>query len=279
MSMNVNGAGKDPSVELALTNLGTAGAGKSEVEFKDTALGPVLSGNGVTVVLPSDLQEMLAKYGLEHDDQRRDLLQCKLASALTMMLAGMQIFNAQQQAVLENIAKCEEEIDRIKGGTNVLAESEALAGLDLSLDPEIIAMQIEIDKINQMIESLKETPEEKRTQEQKDELAKAEQEKADREKALKAKSDEKLINAIKTKEAGLFAQLSSDCVSALFSVLATVAALARKELAENSDVTDLTKMLDGAEQLAIALGKERPDELAEFNAMMEQLNAKRVTMA
>lgn len=285
MSMNVNGAGKDLSVELALTNLGTAGAGKSAVEIKDTALGPVISGNGVTVVLPSDLQEMLAKMGLERDDQRRDLLAMKLSSALSMMLGSMQLFNAQQQAALEGIAACEKELERIEGGVllddgklNGGVDTDALAALGIALDPEIVAIQLEIQKLDQMIESMKQTPEDKRTEEEKQKLAKDEQDKADQEKALQEKTD-KLIDAIKSVESNLFKQLSTDCVSALFSALATVAALARKELAENSDVTDLTKMLDGAEQLAIALGAERPDELAEFNAMMEQLNANRVTMA
>ena len=285
MSMNVNGAGKDPSVELALANLGTASAGLAQVEVKDTALGPVLSGNGVTVVLPSDLQLMLAKMGIERDDQRRDLLAMKLSSALSMMLGSMQLFNEQQQAVLKSITECEKELERVKGGVLLNGgnpdggiDTDALAALGITLDPEIVRIQVEIQKLDQMIESLKQTPEEQRTEEQRKQLAEAEQDKADQEKALKDKTD-RLIDAIKATEAHLFSQLSSDCVSALFSALATVSALARKELAENSDVTDLAKLLDGAEQLALALGANRPDELAEFNAMMEQLNAKRVTMA
>ena len=279
MSMNVNGAGKDLSVELALANLGTASAGLAQVEVKDTALGPVLSGNGVTVVLPSDLQMMLQKMGLEREDQRRDLLEMKLSSALAMMLGSTQLFNEQQQAVLEGIAKCEKELERVKGG-GMLGETDAqeLAAIGIALDPEIVAIQVEIRKLDQMIESLKQTPEEQRTEEQKQRLAKDEQDKADREKTLKAKTDN-LIKAIKEMEANLFSQLSSDSVSALFSALSTIAALARKELAEGSGETELTLLLDGAEQLALALGVNRPDELAEFNAMMEQLNAKRVTMA
>ena len=279
MSMNVNGAGKDPSIEFSMSGLGAASPGLAQVEVEDNALGPLLIGNGVTVVLPSDLQMMLQKMGLEREDQRRDLLEMKLSSALAMMLGSTQLFNEQQQAVLEGIAKCEKELDRVKGG-GMLGETDAqeLASIGIALDPEIVAIQVEIQKLDQMIESLKQTPEEQRTEEQKQKLAKDEQDKADQEKALKEKTD-KLIDAIKAKEANLFSQLSSDSVSALFSALSTIAALARKELAEGSGETELTLLLDGAEQLALALGANRPDELAEFNAMMEQLNAKRVTMA
>lgn len=285
MSMNVNGAGKDLNVELSLTDLGTASAGKSAVEIKDTALGPVLYGDNLTVVLPSDLQEMLAKMGVERDDERRDLLTLKLSSALAMMIGGMQIFNEQQQAVLRKITECEKELERVKGGVllnggdaNGGIDTDALAALGITLDPEIVRIQVDIQKLEQMIESLKQTPEEKRTEEQRKQLAEAEKAKADKSKALQEKTD-KLIDAIKATRSHLFSQLSSDNVTALFSALSTVAALARRELAEGSAVTDPTLLLDGAEQLALALGANRPDELAEFNAMMQQLNAKRVTMA
>ena len=271
--MNVTDRRIDPDLGgLAQPGLEGAPVGGRRDGARQIARGVgVLGDSALKVVSTMDLEKLMSMLGIDYGEERRDLLQQRLAGVLTMMLGQMQIADARQLEILKSLAEWEKKLDELK-----ILRDAAVRGLES--DPLVVAMQIEIEKLNRIINSMKTTPEER---------AKALREKAALEKRrdarlreLEAKSAEiqkidKAISAVRATQAGLVRQLSTDGIRALFSALSAMTSMARKALAENPADGNPAQLLDGAEQLAILLGETRPDEMARFNQMVDELAARR----
>lgn len=228
----------------------------------------VLGGPALNVVSTMDLAKLLAQLGLKDEEQRHDLMQQRLSNALTIMLGQLQIVGDRQQQIVNDINDCEKKIKEL--------ETDKLAALhELENDPEVIRIQIEIEKLNQMINSLKTTPEERKAaQERKEKLEKQLAAKVQA-KEDRVKADDARIAELRSRESSLIGSLNPGSVQAIFSAISAAESMARRRLADDPKDQDATLALSGAENLAVLLGKSKPDELAKFNRMLEDLAVRR----
>lgn len=267
----------DKRVDLDIGNLAQpplegAPLGAQRDDVKQVARGTtLLGGSSLNVVAPMDLAKLLAKLGIETEDQRQQFMQQRLSSALTMIIGQMQITNEQQKKLVNDLADLEKKIKDLEADKSV-----AEKGLkDLEKDPEVIRIKLEIDKLNQMINSLKTTPEERKA---------AQEKKARLEKELEAKvkvwkdriqRDNTEITKMRNLEAKLLRALAPANAQAVFAVLSALASVTRRTLTDRTHDEHVLQALTGVENLATLLGKERPDELAKFNRMLDDLAVKR----
>lgn len=228
----------------------------------------VIGGPALNILSTMDLAKLLAQLGLKAEDQRQDLMQQRLSNALTIMLGQLQFVGDRQLQLVNDINDCEKKIKELE--TDKLAAQH-----ELENDPEVIRIQIEIEKLNQMINSLKTTPEERKAaQERKEKLEKQLAAKVQAKEA-RIKADDIKIAELRGMESVFIGALNSDSIQAIFSVIAAVEAMAHRRLADDPKDQDATLALSGAENLAALLGKAKPDELAKFNRMLEDIAVRR----
>lgn len=132
---------------------------------------PVIIGGPSVVVTSSGggVDAMVAKLKAERDNAREDYARTQLSSALSAVLDRIQVRDAEQQKILDDL--------KVKS-----AELSKLNTLDGKIDGAINATKVDlanltlkIKKINAMIEALKKTPEEKQKEiEFKEKMAKLE---------------------------------------------------------------------------------------------------------
>ena len=267
----------DRRVDLDIGNLAQpplegAPLGAQKDDVKLVARGTtLLGGSSLNVVAPMDLAKLLAKLGIETEDQRQQFMQQRLSSALTMMLGQMQITNDQQRKAITDLADLEKKINDLETDKK-LAEK----GLkDLEKDPEVIRIKLEIDKLNQMINSMKTTPEERKAAQEKKERLEKELEAKAKVWKDRIRNDNAEIAKMRNQEANLLRTLTPANAQAVFSVLSALASVTRRTLADKTHDEHTLQALAGVENLATLLGKTRPDELARFNRMLDDLTVKR----
>lgn len=225
----------------------------------------ILSGDSLTVMSTTDFEKLLAKLDLERDEQKQRLLQGQFAAALSALAARYEGITVEQKTALDEIA-------RKSGALDAALAAEMAAQGDL--DAASVLMNVEIQKLNAMLEAAKKTPEERQKEietAEKKEKEGLEESHAKTEESEEIKAQRELVENLKAdvskKEDALKAAASAVGVATKeFS-----AAVANLDSAAKLVVADALRL---AGRMVAALAAEQPEGKPveeKVNAMIEAL--------
>lgn len=225
----------------------------------------ILSGDSLTVMSTTDFEKLLAKLDLERDEQKQRLLQGQFAAALSALAARYEGISVEQKGALDELAAKSAELE---------AATAAELAAQGDLDAASVLMNVEIQKLNAMLEAAKKTPEERQKEietAEKKEKEGLEESHAKTEESEEIKAQRELVENLKAdvskKEDALKAAASAVGVATKeFS-----AAVANLDSAAKLVVADALRL---AGRMVAALAAEQPEGKPveeKVNAMIEAL--------
>ncbi len=200
----------------------------------------VLSGASVSVKGTTDFEKLLAELQLERDEQKERLFRGQFSAALAILASRQEGLSQAQQAAIAVVGEKSSALEQAAAA--VVAATEGL-------DTASALLQVEIAKLEQMIEAQKKTPEERLA-----EIETAERVKEEKEVARETKAE--VAEEAETEEESAEIQAQRAKVAALQDdVAAKTAALSDAKAAEAAATVALknaTASLDGVAHAVVA---------------------------
>ena len=205
----------------------------------------VLSGESVSVRGTTDFEKLLAELKLENEDRKERLFRSQFSAALAILAGRQEGLSSAQQAAIAAVGEKASALEQA---------SAAVKAAQGDLDTASALLQLEIEKLDQMIEAQKKTPEERLAEVEAKERNEEAKEVVREAKADAAEETEGEVEAEEEESAEIQAQRAK--VAALEGdVAAKTAALAAAKTAE-ADATVALKnaaaALDGTSHAVVA---------------------------
>ena len=200
----------------------------------------VLSGASVSVRGTTDFEKLLAELQLERDEQKERLFQGQFSAALAILASRQEGLTQAQQAAIAVVGEKSSALEQAAAAVRAATEG---------LDTASALLQVEISKLEQMIEAQKKTPEER--------LAEIEtEERVAEEKEVARETKTEIAEEAETEEESAEIQAQREKVAALQGdVAAKTAALSEAKSAEAAATVELKNAvasLDGTANAVVA---------------------------
>lgn len=135
-----------------LTGLGVENGNQEGAVPAQSALPPVLSGNSLSVsVFKGGLDVLVAKLGAETRSRREDFARTQMLGALSAVLGRIELKDSEQAAALRDIGKLAGELEAAQKAYNNAVDAK-------QNDPRIKVLEVEVKRLEALVESLRKTP-------------------------------------------------------------------------------------------------------------------------